>query len=73
MDRPQPRRERRVAAREPAEPEGGELAAVRSLVERAQERGEPGCARRVEQMRARLRGEDRGGELAHSVSSAGGR
>src|SRR5204863_5866813 len=66
-------RKRGIAARDPAIAARRKLAQIRRGVERRAERGEARGAWRLEEMRIRLRGEDRGRELVHSVSSRGGR
>ena len=62
----------RVAAAEPRVAAVGEPSPVRAPRRTTREALEPAAARRVEQMLARLCGEHRDGEAAHSASSRGG-
>ena len=73
MDGAQEWRERRIGARQPAKPARNELTAKRLLVERAPKLLEAPCTRHVQHVRV-IRGSKGGDdELAHSVSSTGGR
>jgi hypothetical protein len=73
VDGAQERRERRIGARQPAKPTRNELTAKPFLVERAPELLEAARARHIEHVSVICGSKCRDGELAHSVSSTGGR
>jgi hypothetical protein len=71
-DRPERRRERGRRARQPAQASRLDAGEVAPLVELAAEPGEPVGAGHVDEMRVRVCGERREGELAHRGRSSEG-